>query len=115
LSRAFVDRMYDNYDRGTRRAVLRLYRATEIGQSAHRLAEVLRPLALPALVLWGKHDPYVPYRYAEEQRAVFPGARVIVLERSGHWPFVDDLPGVVAELVPFLRDQLRSAAPQAAR
>jgi pimeloyl-ACP methyl ester carboxylesterase len=107
LPRDFIDQMFDDYDRGTRRAVLKLYRATGDPGRMEEMAQALRPLARPALVVWGKHDPYVPVRYAERQREVFPSAKVVVLEQSGHWPFVDD-PGAVAQAVlPFLREQLR--------
>lgn len=108
LPRDFVDRMYRDFDWATRRTVLRLYRATGDpgGDAARMLAAALRPLDRPALVLWGRHDPYLPLRFAERQREVFPRARVVVLENSGHWPFADDPDGVARELLPFLRQQL---------
>ena len=110
LPRAFVDRMYDDFDQGTRRAVLRLYRATDVGSAGERLGPALRSLARPTLVLWGKHDPYVPVRYAERQREFFPGAHVVTFENSGHWPFMDDPEGVAEVLVPFLRQHLAASA-----
>lgn len=107
LPEAFIDRCYRDFDAGTRRAVLRLYRATNPGGAqAEQLAAALRPLDRPALVVWGAHDPYLSVRWAERQREVFPGARVAVLEGSGHWPFVDDPEGVASEVIPFLRAQL---------
>jgi pimeloyl-ACP methyl ester carboxylesterase len=107
LPRAFVDRCYRDFDAGTRRAVLRLYRATDPGGvQAEQLAAVLRPLDRPALVVWGAHDPYLSVRWAERQREVFPRARVAILQGSGHWPFVDDPEGVAGEVIPFLRAQL---------
>lgn len=107
LPEAFIDRCYRDFDAGTRRAVLRLYRATNPGGAeAEQLASALRPLDRPALVVWGAHDPYLSVRWAERQREVFPGARVAVLEGSGHWPFVDDPEGVASEVIPFLRAQL---------
>lgn len=109
LPRAFVDRMVDDYDRGTRRAVLRLYRATNPDAVEAFSAEVearLRPHDLPALVLWGERDIYLPSRYAEIQRRVFPSAQIVRLPDSGHWPFADNPDAVAAEVVPFLRAQL---------
>ncbi|CAN5194767.1 alpha/beta hydrolase [soil metagenome] len=112
LPMSFIDRMYDDFDRGTRRAVLRLYRATSDpgGSTARELAVALRPLDRPALVLWGRQDPYVPVKYAERQREVFPGARVVILETSGHWPFADDPEGVAGAVIPFLQEQLSLAS-----
>ncbi|MDO8211965.1 alpha/beta fold hydrolase [Conexibacter sp. CPCC 206217] len=90
LPRAFLDGMYDHYDRRTRRAVLKLYRATsDPGAGARELAALLAPRDIPALVIWGEHDAYLPSSYAARQRDVFPSADVHVLPASGHWPFAD--------------------------
>ena len=110
LPKPFVDRMFTHFDAGTRRAVLRLYRATSDLEGAARLfREALGPLNLPVLVLWGARDPYVPVRFAEQQRVVFPRAEIVRFEDSGHWPFADNPAAVAAALLPFLRRQL--AAP----
>jgi pimeloyl-ACP methyl ester carboxylesterase len=107
LPRAFVDRMYDDFDWGTRRAVLRLYRSTnDPGRLAQLAGGVFRAMDLPTLVLWGAADPYVPVEYAARQQEFFPRARVVILDRSGHWPFADDPDGVAAELLPFLRQNV---------
>lgn len=100
LPRSFVDRMYDEYDRGTRRAVLRLYRATAPDMSEY--VPLARALDRPALVVWGRHDPYIPLEQAERQRESFPSAEVVVLDQSGHWPFADDPDGVERAVLPFL-------------
>jgi pimeloyl-ACP methyl ester carboxylesterase len=103
LPRTFVDRMYDDFDRATRHAVLELYRSVpDVARDGEQLARALRPLDRPALVLWGRRDPYMPVANAERQRAAFPRAEIRVLERSGHWPFVDDPATVTAALTGFL-------------
>lgn len=90
LPRAFVDTMYDHFDARTKRAVLKLYRATgDPGSGARELAALLAPRDLPALVIWGEGDGYLPASYAERQRELFPSADVHVLPASGHWPFAD--------------------------
>jgi pimeloyl-ACP methyl ester carboxylesterase len=109
--RPFLDRMYDDFDRDTRRAVLELYRSVpDVAGAGERLARALRPLDRPALVLWGRHDPYIPVRHAERQRAAFPRAEIRVLERSGHWPFVDDPATVIAALTGFLARHVGASA-----
>ena len=100
-----IDRWHDNWDWRTRRAVLRLYRATDPSKLAYDQARVLRPLDRPALVIWGKHDRYLPLWLAERQRDAFPNARLVVLEQSGHFPFVDDPQAVDDVLLPFLRER----------
>ncbi len=107
LPRAFVDRMYDDMDAGTSRAILSLYRATNDPASAgHQQADALRPLDRPALVVWGAHDPYIPVAMAERQREAFPSAEVAILDGSGHWPFADDPEAVGRVVEPFLRGQV---------
>ena len=104
LPRAFVDRMYDDMDRGTSRAILRLYRSVDDPSAVgRRHADALRRLDRPALVVWGAHDPYIPVAMAARQLKAFPSAEIAILEDSGHWPFADD-PEAVGRLVePFLR------------
>jgi pimeloyl-ACP methyl ester carboxylesterase/2-polyprenyl-6-methoxyphenol hydroxylase-like FAD-dependent oxidoreductase len=112
LPRAFTDRMYRDFDRGTRRAVLELYRSVDdVGRAGEELADALRPLDRPALVLWGRHDPYLRLVEAERQRAAFPSADVRVLDDSGHWPFVDAPATVQAALLGHLARHAPVAAP----
>lgn len=102
---AFVDRMFDDMDAGHRRAVRKLYRATEPDALTRRLAPLLTPLALPALVLWGAQDDALPVRFARLQKDYFR-AEVHELDGCGHWPMID-APDRVRELIlPFLRKQL---------
>lgn len=104
LPREFVDGMYDHYDRRTRRAVLKLYRATpDPGGMSENLIGLLAPRDIPALVVWGEHDAYLPSSYAAEQRRAFPSADVHVLPASGHWPFADAPETVERLLVEFLQ------------
>ena len=103
LPRGFVETMYDHYDRRTKRAVLKLYRAT--GDPAAMSAELIALLAprdIPALVIWGEHDAYLPWEYAARQRDAFPSADVHVLPLSGHWPYADAPETVERLLLEFL-------------
>jgi pimeloyl-ACP methyl ester carboxylesterase len=94
-----------NKDKGTQRAILRLYRASP-PSAIEALGPRLRELERPTLVVWGRHDPYIKVEYAEQQRRTFPAARVVVLEQSGHWPMWDAPEEVEAAVVPFLAGQL---------
>lgn len=86
----FLDEMYDHYDRRTRRAVLKLYRATDDpGAAAREFTALIAPRDVPALVIWGAGDAYLPASFAERQREPFPSAEVHVLDGSGHWPYAD--------------------------
>jgi pimeloyl-ACP methyl ester carboxylesterase len=103
LPKPFVDAMFDHFDAGTKRAVLKLYRATNHpGEMAEKFGGAFRSWTCPVLVVWGRRDPYLPASYAERQREFFAQAQVNVLDDSGHWPFADN-PERVAELAtPFL-------------
>ncbi|HEX8646603.1 MAG TPA: alpha/beta hydrolase [Thermoleophilaceae bacterium] len=113
LPAAFVDRMYDDYDRATRCAALRYYRSGfENPDRGREQAEVLRRRSRPALVVWGEDDPYVGVEHAERQRQAFPGARIELIPDSGHWPFVDSAERVRELVVPFLRPTLEVERPR---
>jgi pimeloyl-ACP methyl ester carboxylesterase len=97
LPTEFVDLCYANLKRmGS--AVPKLYRSTDV-----KLIEAV----IPTLhVIWGRHDPYIGAEYAQRQREAFPNAEVVVLEESGHWPFIDAPEEVSRELVRFLAKQV---------
>ena len=108
LPSQYFDHVYQTFDRGTKRAVLRLYRSTrDTEEGARHLTTALRPLDLPTLIVWGAHDPYIPVVFAERQRQVFPHAELKILPGSGHWPFADDPDSVSQAVLPFLRRQLQ--------
>jgi pimeloyl-ACP methyl ester carboxylesterase len=106
LSPSAIDRIYDaSRPRHTKRAVLKLYRATP-ASTMGALRAPLRELDRPALVVWGTADAYIPWEQADRQRESFPSARVELLEGLGHWPFVEDPARVSEAVIPFLRSQL---------
>ena len=78
-----------------------------------RLASSLHGDPRPTLVVWGRHDPYVPVEQAYRQADHFPGARVAIPDDSGHFPFADDPEGVEALIVPFLQRVLSPDRPLA--
>jgi pimeloyl-ACP methyl ester carboxylesterase len=101
-----LDRMFEQWDRGTRRAVLSLYRATSASEvSSVKRGEALSRYALPALVVWGRGDAYVPVRYAEEQKRFFD-AEVHVIDGAGHWPMFDEPDRTRALLLAFLHSRV---------
>lgn len=108
LPREFVDRNYDSFDRGTRCAILRIYRnVPDFSALGERWAKSLRPHDVPALAIWGDSDPFVPEHLAHRQREAFPSVKLHIYERSGHWPFVDEEKRTVRLIRRFLRNRLR--------
>jgi len=101
LPREFLEQLH--YSRRTRRAVLALYRATDDpGAAAAEFAAWMAQQDIPALVIWGEHDAYLPSKYAARQRDAFPSAEVHVLAASGHWPYADAPETVERLLVAFV-------------
>jgi pimeloyl-ACP methyl ester carboxylesterase len=110
LPEAFLDRMYDDTDAGLKRAQLALYRATpDFKALSDSAAAKLGPLGLPALVIWGEADKYVPVRFAGLQSQYFR-AEIHTLPNAGHWPMVDEPEQVRAWVIPFLQKQLSARA-----
>ena len=83
-----VERAWRDFDQGTQRAILRLYRSAppDVLASAGR---DLGRVAAPALVVWGEHDPYIPARFADAYAAALPDARAHRVAGAGHWPWLD--------------------------
>jgi pimeloyl-ACP methyl ester carboxylesterase len=105
-----ADLISRHFDRGTKRAVLELYRDADperLEQAGRRLGEVRSP----GLVVWGDHDPYIGVRFADEYaRALGGEVRVEHLPDAGHWSWLDR-PDVVHMVSDFLMEETREAAP----
>jgi proline iminopeptidase len=69
------------------------------------LRRSLETLQVPTLILHGRYDP-IPMDWVEELAAVMPEARLVVLEESGHLPYVEQAERTFAELRGFLREEL---------
>lgn len=104
----FLDRLH--YSPRTRSAVLALYRATDDpGAAGTAFAEYMRSQDIPALVIWGEHDAYLPSAMAARQRDAFPSADVHVLPASGHWPYADAPETVERLLVEFVGNVMQGS------
>jgi pimeloyl-ACP methyl ester carboxylesterase len=99
-ARHLVDEFWPYFDQGTQRAILRLYRSAPSEVLAAAGAH-LSELDVPALVVWGDRDPYIPTSFAEAFAATLPRAELVVSPRAGHWPWLDD-PSLVDRVVAFL-------------
>ena len=96
----FVDMIWRHLDRGTRRAILELYRSAPepaLAEAGARLSE----LRCPALVVWGARDPYLPVEFARPYAGRLPNAELIELPDAGHWPWIER-PDVVDTVTRFL-------------
>jgi len=100
MPEAWIDSVLDHFDQGTQRAILRLYRSSP----PHVLAaagERLGGLQMPALVVWGMRDPYIPGRFGGEYARRLRHAELLELPRAGHWPWLDG-PEALEAIVAFV-------------
>ncbi len=66
------------------------------------LRDVARGVQIPTLLVWGRHDPVLPFeRDAETARAAISGARLVPLD-TGHMPFAEDPASFLDEVLPFV-------------
>jgi pimeloyl-ACP methyl ester carboxylesterase len=84
----FLDSIWDHFDHGTQRAILKLYRSAPpdvLAASGERLGDI----TAPALVAWGTPDPYMPSEFAQRYADALGGpAEVELIEGGRHWPWV---------------------------
>jgi pimeloyl-ACP methyl ester carboxylesterase len=95
-----LDHTWKNFDQGTQRAILKLYRSAPpqiLEQAGERLSQV----QAETLVLWGEQDPYIPTAFAQAYAEHMPNATVELLSDAGHWLWLDR-PDVVDKVSDFL-------------
>jgi pimeloyl-ACP methyl ester carboxylesterase len=97
---AVVERWWRDFDQGTQRAILRLYRNSPEERLAAAGADLGR-LMCPALVVWGEDDPYLDPGFADTYASRLQNADVRRVPGAGHWPWLDE-PALVDEVCRFL-------------
>jgi pimeloyl-ACP methyl ester carboxylesterase len=83
-SQGRIGRVWEDFDQGTQRAILRLHRGTAEGTLDRVLGE-LRP---PATILWGDRDPWLAASLGDAYAERIPSAGIEHLD-AGHWPWLD--------------------------
>ncbi len=98
-----IDAIWDQFDQGTQRAILRLTRSATLAELA-AAGSALATLGAPALVLWGEQDPWLDPGIGAIYAEVLPQATLEVIPDAGHWPWMDQ-PQVVDRVASFLEAQ----------
>jgi proline iminopeptidase len=81
------------------------------------LVPLLGAVACPTLIVHGREDP-IPLASSEAAAAALPDARLVVLDRCGHVPYVEQPDALFAAVLPFLAERAtagrgaRSTAPR---
>ena len=108
LNPQWLDDLITEDDRATRRVTLELYRNTNF-DDAKILQLALSPRDIPALVIFGRNDPFISWRYAERQRETFASAEVHVWDDCGHFPHVQHPERTAEQVTAFLQSVVNSA------
>lgn len=99
----WIDSVIEHFDQGTQRAILRLYRSSP-PEVLEQAGEGLGRLSVPALVVWGMKDPYLPARFARAYAQALPRAELVELPDAGHWPWLDR-PEAIDRIVDFVNSR----------
>jgi pimeloyl-ACP methyl ester carboxylesterase len=98
----FIERIWRDFDPGTRRAILGLYRSSPPEVLA-RAGARLGGLRCPALILWPTHDPYLDTEFGRGYADALGGeVELDLIENAGHWMWLDR-PDVIDKAAGFLR------------
>ena len=103
---SFDERALDEYWKAFttepgRRGMLELYRSFELDE-LRPYQDKLAALGVPALVLWGKQDDYVPVEYASRFASKIPGSELVLLDGVRHFLFEDEPERCNREVIDFL-------------
>jgi haloalkane dehalogenase len=94
--------VWNQFDQGTQRAVLRLVRSVD-EERMRTMQASLESLQMPTMLVWGERDPWWGKTVLDAYAARLPGARIERIPEAGHWPWLDD-PAVVELTAGFLQD-----------
>jgi pimeloyl-ACP methyl ester carboxylesterase len=97
---ARVAAVWEQFDQGTQRAILRLHRSVNVAD-LELLGRDLGQLRQPALFLWGESDPWLKPAFADVYGARLAQATVQHVAGAGHWPWLDQ-PEVLQRLAAFV-------------
>jgi pimeloyl-ACP methyl ester carboxylesterase len=95
-----VAAVWEQFDQGTQRAILRLHRSID-PQGLAEAGAGLAQLDAPALVLWGERDPWLEPSFADAYAQRLPRATLERVAEAGHWPWLDQ-PAVIERVATFV-------------
>ncbi len=102
-----VATVWGQFDQGTQRAILRLWRSADEPTLAATGAG-LHTLGAPALVVWGQADPWLAPRLGERYVQALGKATLHAVADAGHWPWLDQ-PAVIDRVAGFLKTSAEAA------
>ena len=85
---ALLDQALADFDQGTQRAILRLYRSADPAV-LERAGALLDAIDAPAMVVWGEDDPFLDARHGHVLMERLRASESVFVSGGGHWPWVD--------------------------
>jgi pimeloyl-ACP methyl ester carboxylesterase len=70
-----------------------------------KLLQRLGRINVPTLVVWGDSDRIVTPEYGRKYAAAIPDARFEVVDRAGHYPYLEQPEAFDAVVLPFLTEK----------
>ncbi len=112
VTEAMIDRYYDltlhDGNRGATRTRFQGYAVRGVSDAA--LAEDLKNVDLPALIIWGENDPLIPVASAHAMKEALPQAKLVIYENVAHIAMEEVPEESAAEVRAFMESV--TAAPQ---
>jgi pimeloyl-ACP methyl ester carboxylesterase len=90
--------VWEQFDQGTQRALLRLHRAAD---ESSLQGVPLESIEAPTLVVWGDADPWFGASFADAYAQRLRCATVERIPEAGHWPWLEE-PDVIELVARFL-------------
>jgi pimeloyl-ACP methyl ester carboxylesterase len=89
---------------GNRPSFIRTLRAVvdPKGQSVSAHDRLYLASRLPTLIVWGGRDRIIPVSHALAAHEAIPGSRLVIFEKSGHFPHNEEPERFVAEVEQFV-------------
>jgi pimeloyl-ACP methyl ester carboxylesterase len=95
-----IDAVWEQFDQGTQRAILRLHRSLD-ERGLVAAGAGLQRLAQPTLIVWGELDPWFRPAFGQAYAERIPAAELELIAGAGHWPWLDR-PAVIDTIAAFL-------------
>ena len=74
------------------------------GQRINATDRLYLAAQMPSLIVWGCRDRIIPVAHGRAAHELMPGSRLELLERAGHFPFLDDPAGFTGLLERFFAE-----------
>lgn len=66
------------------------------------LSPLLEKISVPTLIIWGKNDKITPLKHAYLMKEKINNSQIVILDKIGHTPHLENPEGLVDKIVKFL-------------